>query len=77
MVRYLPVADAAAKLAALLKTLGPGDEIAVTDGGRLIARIHPANEVMAPRRPGSCVGMIDIIDDDDAVIQEHFQDHAG
>ena len=75
MVHYLSVQDAAAKLADLVRTLAAGDEIALTDGARLIARVHPANETLPPRQPGLCAGMLDILDEGDDLIQEHFKDY--
>jgi antitoxin (DNA-binding transcriptional repressor) of toxin-antitoxin stability system len=77
MVRYLSVDDAAMKFAELVKSLAPGDEIAVTDGTRLVARIHPVSESLTPRQPGLCKGMIEIIDDSDDVILEHFKDYIS
>ena len=80
MVRYLSVEDAAAKFAELVKSLSRGNEIAVTDGKRLIARIQPADEALEPRQPrqpGLCKGMIEIIDDSDDVILEHFKDYLS
>jgi hypothetical protein len=52
-----------------------GDEIALTDGGWQLARIVP--EVVPPglRRPGACKGMLEVLDEGDEVILEHFKEY--
>ncbi len=67
--------DVSAGLVSLLRDLGPGDEVMVTDGPRAVARVAapPANR--PPRQPGLLKGKLTIIDDGDDVILEQFTDY--
>ena len=73
MVRTISTLRAARQLVELIRNLGPGDEIALTDDGQLVARIlretHPTSE----RRPGACKGMLEILHEGDEEILEHFK----
>jgi antitoxin (DNA-binding transcriptional repressor) of toxin-antitoxin stability system len=73
MVRTIPLRQAGGQLVELLRDLGPGDEIALTEGDRLVARIIPEPTPPAVRRPGACKGMLEVLDEGDDVVLEHFK----
>ena len=75
MVVTIPIQQAVEQLVDLVRDLGPGDEIVLTDGGRHLARIVP--EIVSPsvRRPGACKGMLEVLSDEDDVILEHFKEY--
>ncbi len=75
MVLTIPIERAVTRLVDLVRDLGPGDEIVLTDGGRQLARIVP--EIAPPRlrRAGACKGMLEVLDDGDDVILEHFKEY--
>jgi antitoxin (DNA-binding transcriptional repressor) of toxin-antitoxin stability system len=75
MALTIPVQQAVGQLLDLVRDLGPGDEIVLTDGGRRLARILPDTAQPQPRRPGACKGMLEVLDDEDDVILEHFKEH--
>jgi antitoxin (DNA-binding transcriptional repressor) of toxin-antitoxin stability system len=75
MVLMIPIQQAVGQLVDLVRDLAPGDEIVLTDGGWQLARIVP--EVVPPgrRRPGACKGMLEVLDEGDEVILEHFKEY--
>jgi antitoxin (DNA-binding transcriptional repressor) of toxin-antitoxin stability system len=75
MVLTIPIQQAADQLVDLVHELEQGDEIVLTDGGRHVARIVP--EWMPPRgrRPGACKGMLEVLDDGDDAVLEHFKEN--
>ena len=73
MVRTIPTHKAARELVELIRNLGPGDEIALTDDGLLVARILPETHPTSARLPGACRGMLEIVQDGDEEILEHFK----
>jgi len=75
MVLTIPIQQAVAQLIDLVHDLGPGDEIVLTDGGRQLARIVPEITPPRVRRPGACKGMLEVLDDGDDVILEHFKEY--
>ncbi len=68
MSHTVAVERAGERLADLVAGLGPGDEIVLTRDGRPVARIVPAGRPARARRPGSCKGMLTIVEDDDAYL---------
>ena len=71
MSQTIPLEQASAGLTDLVRALSPGDEIILTDGDRVAARIvAPIDDAPKRRVPGRCKGMLTIISDDD----EHLED---
>jgi len=67
----LTLAEAQSQLPEVVHKLHPGEEVAVTEGDRIVARIVGAAPPLACRpRPGLAKGMLNIISDDD----EHLED---
>jgi antitoxin (DNA-binding transcriptional repressor) of toxin-antitoxin stability system len=65
------IEEAQAQLPQLLATLAPGQEIQIVDRGRPIARlIGEAVPPRPPRQPGSAIGQLIIVKEDD----EHLRD---
>lgn len=75
MVRTIPTLQAARQLVELIRNLGPDDEIALTDDGQLVARILPEIRPTSARRPGACTGMLEILQDGDEEVLDHFKDY--
>ena len=75
VVTTIPIQQAVAQLIDLVRDLGPGDEIVLTDGDRHLARIVPEIGSPSVRRPGACKGMLDVLSDGDEVILEHFKEY--
>jgi antitoxin (DNA-binding transcriptional repressor) of toxin-antitoxin stability system len=75
MVMTIPIEQAAAQLVNLVHGLGPGDEIVLTDGGRRLARIVPESVPPIRRQPGACKGLLEVLDDSNDVILEHFREY--
>ncbi len=65
------VEEAQADLAGLVSRLKPGEELLITKQDEPIARLmaEPSGK-RSPRKPGSAVGKLRIIEDDD----EHLED---
>jgi antitoxin (DNA-binding transcriptional repressor) of toxin-antitoxin stability system len=74
MSNTVSIEQASSQLARLVRGLGPDDEIILTDNDKPIARIVSDS---APRKriAGTCKGMIEIIDDGDDVILDHFKEY--
>lgn len=72
MSQTLPIEQAGAKLAELVGTLKPGDEIVLTDHDQPVAKIVPSPSIQPRRAPGNCKGMLIIRQEDD----EHLKDFA-
>lgn len=69
----ISIEEAQARLGELIGGLSQGEEVAVTQGGRVVARIVGEKEEKWQRPgPGLGKGMITIVADDD----EHLQDFA-
>jgi antitoxin (DNA-binding transcriptional repressor) of toxin-antitoxin stability system len=74
MSHIIPLDQASAQLSGLVRALGPDDEIVLTDNDKPIARIVPSSA--RPKRvAGACKGMLEILDDSDDVILEHFKEY--
>jgi antitoxin (DNA-binding transcriptional repressor) of toxin-antitoxin stability system len=74
MSHTVSIQQASSQLGELVRSLGPNDEIVLTDNDQPVARIvpSPAGE---SRQPGLWKGKLEIIDDSDDVILDHFQDY--
>ncbi len=69
------IEQAQAHLAALIAKLAPGQEFIITENEKQIARVVAETEApykIAPRVPGTAVGQLIILQDDD----EHLKDFA-
>jgi antitoxin (DNA-binding transcriptional repressor) of toxin-antitoxin stability system len=73
MVLTIPVDQADGHLVELLRDLGPEDQIGLTEGGRVVARIVPESPPTTTRRRGACKGMLDLLDEGDDAMLEHFK----
>lgn len=62
------IEEAQAQLPQLVAKLGPGQEIQIVDRGRTVARL--VGEIVPPRQPGSAIGQLVIVAEDD----EHLRD---
>jgi antitoxin (DNA-binding transcriptional repressor) of toxin-antitoxin stability system len=69
MSHTIPLDQASAQLSGLVRALGPGDEIVLTDNDKPIARIVPSS-ARSKRVPGAWKGILTIVEDDD----EHLED---
>jgi antitoxin (DNA-binding transcriptional repressor) of toxin-antitoxin stability system len=66
--------EAQAKLTALIAELKPGEEILITEEDRPVARlVAETPDARKPRQPGSAIGKLAIVEDDDA----HLRDSEG
>ena len=74
MSRTIPIEQASAQWSGMVRALGPGDEIVLTENDKPVARIVPIAPVKK-RVGGTCKGMIEILDDGDDVILDHFKDY--
>jgi antitoxin (DNA-binding transcriptional repressor) of toxin-antitoxin stability system len=78
MSHTIPIEKTSAQLTGLVRALRPGDEIVLTDNNQPIARIVPSNgpTTTTPKRvAGECQGMLEIIDDSNDVILDHFKEY--
>ncbi len=75
MVVTISIQEAVEQLVEMVRELGPDDEIVLTDGGRYLARIVAGVLPRGGRRPGACKGMLEILDDGDDAVLEHFKEY--
>jgi antitoxin (DNA-binding transcriptional repressor) of toxin-antitoxin stability system len=63
--------EAQANLAGLIAELKPGQEIRITERGRLVARLlaEPSSG-RRPRQPGSAIGKLAILEDDETHLRD-------
>ena len=67
----IPIEEAKARLDEIIAGLVPGEEIEITKDDRPVARlVGELPPLREPRKPGSAIGKIFIISDDD----EHLKD---
>ncbi len=64
MSHIISIQQASAQLGELVRTLGPDDEIVLTDNDKPVARILPSSR-HSKRKPGVWQGMLTIVQDDD------------
>jgi antitoxin (DNA-binding transcriptional repressor) of toxin-antitoxin stability system len=76
VVRTVSIQQASAQLAALVGMLEPGDQIVLTDGDRHVARIVPEAVRLPHRKAGICRGILEILDDGDDAILDHFKGYV-
>jgi antitoxin (DNA-binding transcriptional repressor) of toxin-antitoxin stability system len=69
MSHTVSVQQAGKQLVELVRALGPGDEIVLTQDNRPVAKIIP-NQESRLRHPGNCKGMLSIGQED----KEHLVD---
>lgn len=63
--------EAQANLAGLIAELKPGEEILITEEDRPVARlVAEAPNARKPRQPGSAIGKLTIVEDDDAHLDD-------
>ena len=73
MSATISLQEAQAKLPELVHKLSKGEELAITDGDQVVARIVGERPAARQRPgPGLCKGMMTIVSDDD----EHLKDFA-
>lgn len=61
------IQEAQVQLAALIAQLKPGEELVITEQNRPVARlVAEPNEVPGLRQPGSAIGKLTIVEDDEA-----------
>ena len=69
----ISIEDAQAKLPELIGGLSKGEELVITQGGQVVARIVSERSEPRQRRvPGLAKGMLTIVSDDD----DHLKDFA-
>ena len=67
----ITIEEAQANLARLIAQLKPGDEVLIIQKDRPVARLTAEpNNARAPRRPGSAVGKLTVVEDDDAHLDD-------
>jgi antitoxin (DNA-binding transcriptional repressor) of toxin-antitoxin stability system len=76
MVRMIPIQEASAHLAELVRALGPDDQIVLTDGTRRVGRIVPEPLPQTHLQAGVCKGMLEVMDDEEDAILDHFRDYV-
>jgi antitoxin (DNA-binding transcriptional repressor) of toxin-antitoxin stability system len=72
MSHTISIQQASAKLGELVRSLGPNDEIVLTDNDKPVARIVPSVEPKE-RQPGAWKGKLEILDDRDDDILDDFR----
>jgi prevent-host-death family protein len=71
MSTTITVEEAQAKLKELIHELAPGEEVIITENQQPVAKlVSEATKQRQPRKAGNCIGMIQIVADDD----EHLKD---
>jgi antitoxin (DNA-binding transcriptional repressor) of toxin-antitoxin stability system len=74
MSHVLSIEQALSQLDQLVSGLGPNDEIVLTKNDKEVARILPSSTPKS-REPGAWKGKVEIIDDSDDIILEHFKEY--
>jgi antitoxin (DNA-binding transcriptional repressor) of toxin-antitoxin stability system len=73
MSHLVTIEEAQSRLPELIAGLGIGDEMVITQNNQPVARlVADHSQLVQPRVPGNCRGMITLGVDDD----EHLQDFA-
>ena len=73
MSRTIPIEQVSAQWSGMVRALGPGDEIVLTDNDKPVARIVPIAPVKK-RVAGTCKGMLTIVKEDDEYLED-FKDY--
>lgn len=67
----ISVQEAQARLAEVIHSLGPGQQIVITESNRPVARlVAEASAKRQPRKPGSAKGILTVASDDDAHLSD-------
>ncbi len=72
MTQVITVEQAAARLSAIIHSLGRDEEIVLTENNAPVARLRPSIG-HRPRRAGNCKGMLVVVQEDD----EHLRDFGA
>ena len=64
--------DAQSRLADLVASLAPGQEVVITQDDRPVARLIGDKVPRLPRQPGNCQGLLTMVSVDD----EHLRDFS-
>ena len=75
MSHTLSIDEASTKLGELVRSLAQNDEIVLTENDKPVARILPSGQVVKKRIAGTCRGMLEILDDSDDLILDHFKEY--
>ena len=75
MSHTLSIEQMSEQLSNLVRGLGPADEIVLTENDKPVARIVRESPSLSSRQPGLGKGMLEILDDGDDVINEHFKEY--
>ena len=71
MSHTVTLREAAANLTKIVGSLGPGDEVVLTENDRPVAKIVGGGRPeVRPRKPGNCRGLLTILTED----EEHLAD---
>ena len=65
------IQEAQVRLAALIAQLKPGEELVIIERNRPVARlVAERSETPGPRQPGSAIGKLTIVEDDNAHLED-------
>lgn len=65
------IEEAQVHLAALIAQLKPGEELVIVERDRPVARlVAERSEKLGTRQPGSAIGKLTIVEDDDAHLED-------
>ena len=73
MSHVVTIQQASERLGELVRGLAPGDEIVLTEDNKPVARI--VADGLPKREAGAWKGKLQILDDSDDVILDHFKDY--
>ncbi len=74
MTQLIELSQAELHLADLVRQVGDGEEIIITQAGQPVARLAAATELPRERQPGSAKGLFVVPDDFDAPLED-FRDY--
>jgi antitoxin (DNA-binding transcriptional repressor) of toxin-antitoxin stability system len=75
MVESLDVADAIRRLPELLHQVAQGqDEVLISESGSVLAKLVPFTPSSEPRRPGSAIGKIEMLEGFDDPLPDEFME---
>jgi len=68
------IQEAQVHLSTLIAQLKPGEELVIIERNRPVARlVAERGEEPGPRKPGSAIGKLKIIEDDDAHLEDFIE----